>query len=141
MKLLVSNVGSTSLKFKLFDMPEENVLCEAKVERVGSTTSAIYSYRNLQTGYREEKENLSIPTYKDGIDLFLRSMASVEHGVIASVGEVGAVGFKTVLSNGYYGVHELTEEVMVGMKERLFVAPVHNAAYIEAIEQFRAILP
>ena len=42
MKVLVSNVGSTSLKFKLFDLPEERVLCEAKVERVGNVEDAIY---------------------------------------------------------------------------------------------------
>ncbi len=141
MKLLVSNVGSTSLKFKLFEMPAETVLCEAKVERVGSTTSAIYSYKNLVTGFKTAGENLSIPTYGDGIHLFLGDMTHSEHGVAASVEEVGGVGFKSVLSKGYYGVHELTDEVMQGMQDRLFVAPVHNAAYIEAIGQFRSILP
>lgn len=45
MKLLVSNVGSTSLKFKLYEMPSEEVLCSAKVERVGSR-DAIYSWEN-----------------------------------------------------------------------------------------------
>ena len=141
MKLLVSNVGSTSLKFKLFDMPAETVLCEAKVERVGSTTSAIYSYKNLLNGFQNKQENLSIPNYETGIQLFLSSMTDAVNGVIPSVEEVGAVGFKTVLSKGYYGVHELTEEVMEGMRQRLFVASVHNAAYIAAIDQFNAILP
>lgn len=141
MKLLVSNVGSTSLKFKLFDMPEETVLCEAKVERVGSTTSAIYAYKNLLNGFSDKRENLSIPTYETGIQLFLDSMTDAVNGVIASVDEIGGIGFKTVLAKGYYGVHELTDEVMNGMKESLFVAPVHNAAYIEAIDQFNNILP
>lgn len=50
MKILVSNVGSTSLKFKLFDMPGERVLCEAKVERVGSSDGAIYQYRGKTAG-------------------------------------------------------------------------------------------
>ena len=52
MIVLVSNVGSTSLKFKLFDMPAERVLCEAKVERVVSLTEAIFSYRNWKSFYR-----------------------------------------------------------------------------------------
>ena len=141
MKLLVSNVGSTSLKFKLFEMPEEHVYCEAKVERVGSTDSAIFSYKNLETGYKEAAEGLCIPSYTEGIQLFLSKMTDAEIGVIPSVDEIKAVGFKTVLSKGYYGVHELTDEVMAGMQECLFVAPVHNAAYIEAIDQFRKILP
>ena len=61
MKVLVSNVGSTSLKFKLFNMPEEEVLCESKVERVGDRTSAIFSYKNLKTGCSVKQENCCIP--------------------------------------------------------------------------------
>lgn len=141
MKLLVSNVGSTSLKFKLFEMPEETILCEGKVERVGSLDSGIFSYTNRLNGAKKYLADLKIPSYADGIRLFLSHMTDVDDGVVTSVREIDGIGFKTVLSKGYYGVHELTQEVMDGMKECLFVAPVHNAAYIEAIDQFRAILP
>lgn len=141
MKILVSNVGSTSLKFKLYDMPEEKVLCEAKVERVGNMTSAIYSYKNCNTGYEKKETDLCIPSYKEGIEHFISDMVSPENGVLDKINDVEGIGFKTVLSKGFYGVHELTDEVMQGMQERLFVAPVHNAAYIEAIKQFQSILP
>ena len=50
MNVLVCNVGSTSLKFKLFDMPGDTVLAEGKVERVGST-DAILHYTNRTTGH------------------------------------------------------------------------------------------
>ena len=50
MKVLAANVGSTSLKFKLFEMPEETALCEAKIERVGSRDKAICAYGRLVTG-------------------------------------------------------------------------------------------
>lgn len=141
MKVLVSNVGSTSLKFKLFDFPEEKVLCEAKIERVGSKDSAIYAYGNLTTGYKEKRDGLSIPTYADGIKLFLKDMTGKESGAIESIEEIAGIGFKTVLSKDYYGVHALDKQVMEGMRELLFVAPVHNAAYIEAIEQFKNVFP
>ena len=141
MKLLVSNVGSTSLKFKLFDMPEERVLCEAKIERVGSRDAAIMSYRSHLSGARFSAEGLCIPSYAEGIALFLEKLTGDETGVIKGVEEISAIGFKTVLSRGYYGVHELTDEVMENMREYLYIAPVHNAAYIEAIGQFRAVLP
>lgn len=141
MKLLVSNVGSTSLKFKLFDFPEEKVLCEAKIERVGSMDSAIYRYGNLLTGYQDKKSGLRIPTYTEGIQMFLSDVTSEEHGVITSASEIIGIGFKTVLSKGFYGVHSLNEQVMQGMRDSLFVAPVHNAAYIEAIERFKEIFP
>jgi len=141
LKILVSNVGSTSLKFKLFEMPEEKVFCEAKVERVGSETSAIFTYKNHITGWQIKRENLCIPNYVEGIELFLSCMTDSASGVIGSVEEVESIGFKTVLSKGFYGVHELTAEVMEGMEKCLYVAPVHNSAYIEAIEQFRTVLP
>ena len=141
MKLLVSNVGSTSLKFKLFDMPEERVLCEAKIERVGSRDAAIMTYRSHLSGARFSAEGLCIPSYAEGIALFLEKLTGDETGVIKGVEEISAIGFKTVLSRGYYGVHELTDEVMENMREYLYIAPVHNAAYIEAIGQFRAVLP
>ena len=57
MQVLVSNVGSTSLKFKLFSMPEDQVLCEARIERVGSNT-AIYQYKNTLTGWSVKQEGL-----------------------------------------------------------------------------------
>ena len=141
MKILVSNVGSTSLKFKLFDMPEGKVLCEAKIERVGSVTDAIFRYKNLLDSYSEHRESCCVPDYSAGIKMFLDSMTAPEHGVLGSTDEVGAVGFKTVLAKGFYGVHELTGEVLEAMREFLFVASAHNAPYLEAIGQFRSVMP
>ena len=60
MLILVCNVGSTSLKYKLFNMPDETILVEAKTERVGRT-DAIFTYRNHCSGYSEKLENLDIP--------------------------------------------------------------------------------
>ena len=127
MKLLVSNVGSTSLKFKLYEMPSEEVLCSAKVERVGSR-DAIYSWENCLNAEKKYAEGLDVPGYTEGIRLFLGDMAG-----IATPEEIGAVGFKTVLAKGFYGVHELTDEVLRAMREYLFVAPAHNGPYLEAI--------
>lgn len=141
MKVLVSNVGSTSLKFKLFDLPEEKVLCEAKVERIGNLEDAIYSYKNNLSGFSEKHGNCCVPNYSAGIRMFLDSMTSAECGVIADTDEVEAVGFKTVLAKGYYGIHELSDDVLNAMREFLFVAPAHNAPYLEAIGRFREIMP
>ena len=141
MKILVSNVGSTSLKFKLFDFPKEQVICEAKVERVGNLTDAIYTYKNSLSGFSEKKEGCCVPDYSAGIKLFLTSMTDSENGVIGDTDCIEAVGFKTVLAKGYYGVHELTEDVLQAMRDFLFVAPAHNAPYLEAIGQFRTVMP
>ena len=141
MKVLAANVGSTSLKFKLFEMPEGTALCEAKIERVGSRDKAIFAYGSLVTGKHYRLEGQCIPDYTTGIRMFLEALVSGEYGVIKSVGEIDRIGFKTVLSKGFYGVHELTDEVMDGMRDYLFIAPVHNAAYLEAIGQFNNLLP
>ena len=139
MKILVSNVGSTSLKFKLYDMPSERVLCSARVERVGSS-DAIYSWENSLDGTGKRASGLDIPGYTDGIRLFLADMCG-PGGPASGMEEIAAVGFKTVLARGFYGVHELTDEVLEAMREYLFVAPAHNGPYLEAIACFKAVMP
>ena len=141
MKLLVCNVGSTSLKFKLFEMPEEKVYCRAGVERVGSTDNAIFTYKNEDSGFSVELEGQCIPEYRAGISLFLKTALEDETLPLRDLGQLGAVGFKTVLSKGYYGVHELDEKVMQGMRDYLYIAPVHNSAYLSAVGQFKELLP
>ena len=127
MKLLVCNAGSTSLKFKLFEMPKERVLAEGKVERVG-TDRAIYHF-SKPSGFRIFRENLSIPTYTEGIQTFLNDLLDREHGELSDLAELERVGFKTVLSKGHYGIHELTPEVLQGMEDYMVVAPAHNRPY------------
>ena len=140
MLILVCNVGSTSLKYKLFDMPAAEVLAEGKTERVGRG-DAIFSYRNRRNGFSEKLEGISVPGYAEGIRLFLRYLLGEGSGALRSMDELEAVGFKTVLAKGYYGVHELTEEVLAAMEAYVPVAPAHNPPYIEAIRVFRSLLP
>ena len=140
MQVLVSNVGSTSLKFKLFSMPEDQVLCEARIERVGSDM-AIYQYKNTLTGWSAKQEGLQVKSYAEGIKLFLKDMTDGSHGAAQSVSEVKGVGFKTVLAKGYNGVYELDAPVLKAMQDFLFIAPAHNTPYLSAIEEFRKIMP
>ena len=141
MKILVCNVGSTSLKFKLYEMPEKKVYATAKVERVGSETEAIYSFTNIATGEKIEKDHLAVPKYKDGIALFLSDLLDEKQGILSDIKEISAVGFKTVLAKGHHGVFELDEEVLGAMRDYLFIAPAHNRPYLDAIGEFQAMLP
>ena len=138
MKILICNAGSTSLKFKLWEMPALTALAEGKVERVGSD-DALFHYRH--GGFAVDLTGLSVPDYTDGIRRFLEVLSSPEGGAIRSLSEVEAVGFKTVLSKGHYGVHRLTKEVQDGMRAFLSVAPAHNGPYLEAIAVFEKLLP
>lgn len=141
MKILICNAGSTSLKFKLYDMPAEEVLASGGVERVGSTDDAIYKYDNASRGVFLREEKQSVPDYETGIRRFLSDLTDAERGAIGSVADIDRVGFKTVLSRGYYGVHELTEPVLQGMRDMYAAAPAHNGPYLAAIEALRAVLP
>jgi acetate kinase len=130
MNILVCNAGSTSLKFKLYDFPEKKVLAAGRVERVGSLTEAIYAF---SAGERNIKcEGQSVPGYMEGVKRFLGDLGNVP---------VDAVGFKTVLSKGYPGVHLIDEGVIRGMEDYLTVAPAHNRAYLDVIAVFRALMP
>ena len=136
MKILICNAGSTSLKYKLWDMPSFACLAEGKQEKVGSE-DAIYSYTR---GEYKKKNVLPIKSYADGISMFLSDLTG-EYGAIRALTEICAVGFKTVLSKGHYGVHEIDEEVKQGMRDFMSVAPAHNGPYLAAIELFEKLLP
>ena len=141
MYLLVCNAGSTSLKFKLFDMPAETVLAEAKVERIGRKDNGIFTYKNPK-GALVHKEKVDIPTYTEGIRMFLHCLLRSEEpiGVLDDVKKIERVGFKTVLAPGY-GVAVIDAAVEEKMKEFLDVAPAHNGPYLEAIHHFKNLLP
>ena len=141
MKVLVCNAGSTSLKFKLFNMPQEQVLAESRVERVGSRYAASFHYNNPQNGYSVTLDKQDIPTYAEGIRLFLTYLLGWGSKAVDTIDELERVGFKTVLAKGFYGIHELTSEVLAAMETYLVVAPAHNGPYLEAIRQFQGIVP
>lgn len=134
MKILICNAGSTSLKFKLWEMPELKVLSDGKVERVGSK-DAIFHYNSAKRHIKED--GLDIPDYTSGIRRFLDELMDT----VDSLDAIEAVGFKTVLSKDHYGVHLLTEDVLDGMRAYFPVAPAHNGPYLEAIGVFERLLP
>lgn len=141
MKILICNVGSTSLKFKLYDMPDCKVLSQGKVERVGSDDDAIFQYENLLTGKTVTEEKIAVPDYRSGIEKYLAWLTDAQHGVVTAISDIERVGYKTTLSKGHFGTHELTDEVIAGMHDWLPLATLHNTGYIQAIEVMREVLP
>ena len=132
MKILVCNAGSTSLKFKVYAFPEETVLARGRVERVGAEAGSLYFFESAD-GRRVTDDKARARTYEEGIERFLRDLGGAE--------DVEAVAYKAVLSKGFPGVHVIDENVMDGMRAFLSVAPVHNRAYIGAIEAFQRLAP
>ena len=140
MKILACNAGSTSLKFKLYDMPKADLLAEGKIERVGSKDDSILRFVNPQKQKSCFREKQSVPDYASGINMFLDWLCGGD-GAIKNITELEAVCFKTVLSKGFYEIHYLSDDVIAGMREYMDIASSHNGPYITAINQFRELLP
>lgn len=137
MNILICNVGSTSLKYQLFDMDEgEKVLCAGGAERVGAQKSVFY-HKDSLSGYAVREEAI-FPTHREAICAMLDHLLD---GCIASLEQISCVGFKVVHAKGVTGVQYLTEDVLKAMADFNSVAPAHNPPYIAAIRQFRDLMP
>ncbi|MDD2573538.1 MAG: acetate kinase [Bacillota bacterium] len=138
MKILVCNVGSTSIKYRLLDMDDEKSLAWGRMERVGSDSS-VYFHKDVK-GLKFTKD-ASIPDYKTGVDLMIKTLIRSGQGVIESLKEISSVGFKVVHAKGITGVQLLSDDVLKAMEEYNSIAPAHNPPYINAIRQFMEIIP
>lgn len=139
MKVLICNAGSTSLKFKLYDMPSAQVLARCHIERVGSRSDAVYKY--YAGDCSEEASGQDIPDYGSGIKRFLKSLTAGPGAVLVSAEEIERVGYKSTLSKGHFGVHEIDGEVLAGMEAWLPLAPLHNRVYLDVIRAMREAVP
>ena len=136
MKILVCNVGSTSLKYRLFDLGErETTLAEGKQERVG-TQAGIWTHTDA--GKHPVRQELPIPDYASGI---LLMQGALMKQALSSMEELDCVAFKVVHAKDVTGVQLLDERVLAAMAAFNTVAPSHNPPYIAAIRQFQAALP
>ena len=137
MKVLICNVGSTSLKYKLFDMEQgEQVLASGGAERVG-TDKSFFNHRNniSSTVWRDD---IAMPTHREAISEMLHALL---HGAVSSLDEISCVGFKVVHGGPVTGTQYLTEDVLHAMESFNSVAPAHNPPYIAAVRQFRELMP
>ena len=136
MKILVCNVGSTSLKYRLFDLTSgEDTLSEGRMERVGTQAGA---WQHKDAGGETRKQTLPIPDYATGIRLMQEALLQ---RALPSMEALDCVAFKVVHAKGVTGVQLLDETVLSAMAAFNTVAPSHNPPYIAAIRQFQEALP
>ena len=137
MKILVANLGSTSFKYKIFDMPAGQVLAQGGMDRIGGSGSV----HTCQIGARPAvKQECTLPDHAAAIDEALARLVGPQ-GALAAIDELSAVGFKTVHARDISGVVELDREVIDRMIDYYPLAPAHNPAYVAAIEQFARVAP
>lgn len=124
MKILVINCGSSSLKYQVLDMNGEVLLAKGLVERIGME-GAVITHEKI--GMDKVKNVTPMETHKEAIALVLEAIADKEHGVIADMSEIGAVGHRVVhAGEKYAGSVLITQDVINALEECTELAPLHN---------------
>ena len=138
MKVLVVNVGSTSLKYKLFETDSESVLASGGAERVKSDKGLFFHHAN---GKPEVRLEIPLPDHNAAVNLMLSKLVAQDVGVLNSLDQVAAIGFKTVLAGDLPETVLLTDEVIARMEHYNIIMPAHNPPYVAAIRIFQQLLP
>src|SRR5947209_7921472 len=129
MKLLVANLGSTSFKYRLFDMTDERVLARGGVERIGSALSRCF----VESGGGREEAAVEARDHAAAVRLCLGQLADPKRGCLESPSELAAIGFKAVHAKGVTGVQRVDDKILSAMEEYADVVPAHNPPYIAAM--------
>ncbi len=138
MKILVVNCGSSSLKYQLFDMTNEEVLAKGLVERIGLPGSVL-THRPGSEKYVFETE---IPDHEKAIKMVLDALIDPEHGVLKSMDEITAIGHRVVHGGeDFSGSVKISDSVMKALEDNVELAPLHNPPNIMGIEACTKIMP
>ena len=139
MKILVLNCGSSSIKYKLFDMDTQTVMVQGGVEKIGLPDSFLQI--KLNNGEKVKIEQL-MPEHTVGIQLILNSLVDEKIGCIASLEEIQAVGHRVVHGGEKFNKSVLiTPEVKEMIVKCVELAPLHNPANLKGIEAVEQALP
>ena len=140
MKVLVINAGSSSLKYQLMDPESGFVYAKGLCERIG--IDGRFTYKPQVEGKAAvEAAEIPMPTHSEAIEAVLTTLADPEDGVIASMGEIDAVGHRVVHGGEKFSESVLiTDEVLKAVEECNPLAPLHNPANIIGIEACRRAL-
>jgi acetate kinase len=137
MKILVANLGSTSFKYRLFDMADEKVLARGGVERIGSGNSRCY----VEAGSVFEETHLAAGDHAAAVRHCLRQLSDPRLNCLQSPAELAAIGFKAVHAQGLTGVHRVNDQVLAAMEAFADLAPAHNPPYTQAMRLLARELP
>lgn len=136
MKVLVINSGSSSIKYQLFQMPQQEVLCSGLIERIGLELGKVhYKSNNIKV----EKEVI-IANHKSGLEKVVDLLLDKKVGVISSTDEIKVVGHRVVHGGSTFTKTAIvTEEVKKKIESLFSLAPLHNPANLEGIKVSESI--
>ena len=137
MKVLLLNCGSSSIKYKLYDMSDHSVMAAGGIEKIGSAGSFIKTKLP-----KADKTLCDIPDHNTGVQLVLQTLTSPENGCIHSLDEIDAVGDRIVHGGPFSESTLLTPEIFAEWKKcALGLAPVHSEVQAKSIEAISKCLP
>ncbi len=139
MKILVLNCGSSSIKYKLFEMETKEVLAQGGIEKIGLPGSFLKF--TLPNGEKKILEK-DIPEHTIGVEFIFQTLTNAEYGAIKSLDELDAVGHRMVHGGERFSESViLNEEVIEAFKACNDLAPLHNPANLKGVNAVSALLP
>ena len=138
MKVLVINAGSSSVKYQLYEMPEEKVLAKGNLERIGEEMSRLSHAYDGQT-YTVDKK---VADHDVAMELILQTLVGKDGGVISDVREIDAVGHRVVHGGEEFtGSVVIADEVVKSIEKFADLAPLHNPPNLTGIRAAQHNLP
>ena len=138
MIILVCNIGSSSFKFSLLDMDNEQERARGAIERVGLPDSIV----SMQVDGAKVFDGIEqIENQKQAVAFALKMLEKSEYGVLKNLDELDGIGFKTIQAGDKNGSVLLDQDVLDAMEAYRDLAPAHNPPYLEAIYMFQELLP
>ncbi len=136
MKVLSVNAGSSSLKFQMYEMPEEKVLISGVFERIGIDGS----FYTIKINGEKTKKETALPTHKEAVSALISEL--LENKVINDLSEIKGVGHRLVHGGDKYSSSVVIDnDVIKEIKELIPLAPLHNPANITGVEAFIEAIP
>lgn len=138
MKILVLNSGSSSLKYQLIDMTNEEVIAKGNYERIGQPNA----FLTHKVGEDKHVTEFPAKNHEDAIKVMLNELTNSEYGVIKDLNEIDAVGHRIVHGGEHFTKSAVvTDEVISEIRKAAVLAPLHNKAAILGIEACINLMP
>lgn len=139
MKIIVLNCGSSSIKYQLFTMPENEVIAKGLVDKIGLKGASIKHKRDDGKELKVEGEILD---HQSGIEYVLGILTDPEYGSLKSLNEIDAVGHRVVHGGEEFsGSVEITDAVISALEKSTDLAPLHNPPNLKGIYAMKQLLP
>lgn len=139
MKVLVLNCGSSSIKYKLYDMDTESVMAQGGAERIGLDNAFVKVA--MKDGSKEQIMH-DMPDHKEGVKFVFELLLDAKYGCLKSLDEIDAVGHRIVQGGDLFNQSCLiTPEVESGIESLIDLAPVHNLGHLRGIRAVNALMP